>query len=284
MARPTAGLPLGTLTMGSPLTPADCPRRIWRSSCPGPAAFPDQGLPPTTLPQGGSEVPEDVTSLCRRRKTFTASMSSASGTRRRRVDDQELPTALTCAFGVACRAAPMSARPTQGDRTWPSTRSRRRGPRRTRRSAAAAPPPAPRATANAAGPTFRAAAAGGAILAAPPACARSAPYPDEPRDQRYREGEDRDAPVSLTPEQRTALVTEPHPPQKFKRPLPQPGDNDYVQGQPVNEEEARRVEQEDEERSSAATGGQRRRSAAHGRAQRRAGRRAICRHARQETA
>lgn len=75
-----------------------------------------------------------------------------------------------------------------------------------------------------------------------------APYPDEPRDQRYREGEDRDAPVSLTPEQRTALVTEPHPPQKFKRPLPQPGDNDYVQGQPVNEEEARRVEQEDEER------------------------------------
>ena len=75
-----------------------------------------------------------------------------------------------------------------------------------------------------------------------------APYPDEPRDQRYREGEDKDVPVSLTPEQRTALVTEPHPPQKFKRPLPQPGDNDYVQGQPVNEEEAARVEAEDEER------------------------------------
>ena len=74
------------------------------------------------------------------------------------------------------------------------------------------------------------------------------PYPDEPRDQRYREGEADDVPVSLTSEQRTGLVTEPHPPQKFKRPLPQPGDSDYVQGQPVNEEEARRVEQEDEER------------------------------------
>ena len=75
-----------------------------------------------------------------------------------------------------------------------------------------------------------------------------APYPDEPRDQRYREGEARDMPPELTPEQRTALVTEPHPPQKFRRPLPQPGDNDYVQGQPVNEEEAQRVEREDEER------------------------------------
>jgi hypothetical protein len=55
-------------------------------------------------------------------------------------------------------------------------------------------------------------------------------------------------PVALTPEQRTALVTEPHPPQKYRRPLPQPGDNDYVAGQPVNEEEAARVEAEDEER------------------------------------
>lgn len=74
------------------------------------------------------------------------------------------------------------------------------------------------------------------------------PQPDPPRDQRYREGEDRDVPNVLTPEQRTALVTEPHPPQKFRRPLPQPGDNDYVVGQPVNEEEAARVEREDEER------------------------------------
>jgi hypothetical protein len=72
--------------------------------------------------------------------------------------------------------------------------------------------------------------------------------PDPPRDQRYREGEAQDVPVALTPEQRTALVTEPHPPQKFRRPLPQPGDNDYVQGQPINEEEAARVEAEDEER------------------------------------
>lgn len=72
--------------------------------------------------------------------------------------------------------------------------------------------------------------------------------PDPPRDQRYREGEDRDMSTTLTPEQRTGLVTEPHPPQKYKRPLPQPGDSDYVQGQPVNEEEADRVEREDEER------------------------------------
>jgi hypothetical protein len=42
--------------------------------------------------------------------------------------------------------------------------------------------------------------------------------------------------------------TEPHPPQKFKRPLPQPGDSDYVVGQPIDEEEATRVEREDEER------------------------------------
>jgi hypothetical protein len=45
-----------------------------------------------------------------------------------------------------------------------------------------------------------------------------------------------------------APSTELHPPQKFKRPLPQPGDKDYVVGQPVDEEEASRVEREDEER------------------------------------
>ena len=51
------------------------------------------------------------------------------------------------------------------------------------------------------------------------------------------------------PEQRTTgLVTEPHPPQKFKRPLPQAGDPDYVAGQPVNEEEAQRMEQLEEDR------------------------------------
>jgi hypothetical protein len=75
------------------------------------------------------------------------------------------------------------------------------------------------------------------------------PRPDEPEhDQRYQQGAfgvDREA---LTPEQRVGLVTEPHPPQKFRRPLPQPGDNDYVAGQPVNEEEASRMEQLEEDR------------------------------------
>ena len=75
------------------------------------------------------------------------------------------------------------------------------------------------------------------------------PVPDEPpRDQRYQQGAfgvDRE---SLTPEQRVGLVTEPHPPQKFKRPLPQPGDPDYVAGQPVNEEEAARMEKLEEDR------------------------------------
>jgi hypothetical protein len=75
------------------------------------------------------------------------------------------------------------------------------------------------------------------------------PHPDEPEhDQRWPQGAsgvDREA---LTPEQRTGLVTEPHPPQKFKRPLPQPGDPDYVAGQPVNEEEAARMEQVEEDR------------------------------------
>jgi hypothetical protein len=73
--------------------------------------------------------------------------------------------------------------------------------------------------------------------------------PDEPpHDQRYDQGAfgvDRE---SLTPEQRTGLVTEPHPPQKFRRPLPQPGDPDYVAGQPVNEEEAARMEKLEEDR------------------------------------
>ena len=75
------------------------------------------------------------------------------------------------------------------------------------------------------------------------------PVPDEPpHDQRYDQGAfgvDRE---SLTPEQRTGIATEPHPPQKFKRPLPQPGDPDYVAGQPVNEEEAARMEQLEEDR------------------------------------
>ena len=77
------------------------------------------------------------------------------------------------------------------------------------------------------------------------------PRPDEPpRDQRLRDnpnefGVDR---ATLTPEQRTGLVTEPHLPQKFRRPLPQPGDSDYVVGQPVNEEEAQRMEQVEQDR------------------------------------
>jgi hypothetical protein len=75
------------------------------------------------------------------------------------------------------------------------------------------------------------------------------PVPDEPpHDQRYQQGAfgvDRE---TLTPGQRTGIATEPHPPQKFKRPLPQPGDPDYVAGQPVNEEEAARMEKLEEDR------------------------------------
>ena len=75
------------------------------------------------------------------------------------------------------------------------------------------------------------------------------PRADEPeRDQRYQQGAFGVDRSTLTPEQRTGLVTEPHPPQKFKRPLPQPGDPDYVAGQPVNEEEAARMEQLEEDR------------------------------------
>lgn len=75
------------------------------------------------------------------------------------------------------------------------------------------------------------------------------PRPDEPpRDQRFRQGEFGVDRAALTPEQRTGLVTEPHPPQKFSRPLPQPGDPDYVAGQPVNEEEAARMEALEEQR------------------------------------
>ena len=65
------------------------------------------------------------------------------------------------------------------------------------------------------------------------------------RDNPNEFGVDR---ATLTPEQRTGLVTEPHLPQKFRRPLPQPGDFDYVAGQPVNEEEAQRMEQVEQDR------------------------------------
>ena len=44
---------------------------------------------------------------------------------------------------------------------------------------------------------------------------------------------------------------EPHP-QKYDRPLPQPGDKDYVVGQPIDDAEADRVEKEQEERYAAA--------------------------------
>ena len=75
------------------------------------------------------------------------------------------------------------------------------------------------------------------------------PMPDAPqgRDNPSRE-DDPNAAVALTPEQATGIVTTPQPPKKYRRPLPQPGDNDYVSGQPVNEEEAARIEGEEEER------------------------------------
>jgi hypothetical protein len=75
------------------------------------------------------------------------------------------------------------------------------------------------------------------------------PRPDEPEhDQRWPQGASGVDRESLTAEQRVGLVTEPHPPQKYKRPLPQAGDPDYVAGQPVNEEEAQRMEQLEEDR------------------------------------
>lgn len=48
------------------------------------------------------------------------------------------------------------------------------------------------------------------------------------------------------------VATELHPPQKYDRPLPQPGDKDYVVGQPIDDAEADRVEKEQEERYAAA--------------------------------
>lgn len=45
---------------------------------------------------------------------------------------------------------------------------------------------------------------------------------------------------------------EPQPPQKYERPLPQPGDKDYVVGQPIDDAEADRVEKEQNERFAAA--------------------------------
>jgi hypothetical protein len=75
------------------------------------------------------------------------------------------------------------------------------------------------------------------------------PHADEPHDQRNPTREDHpDVAVALNPEQATGILTTPQPPVKYRRPLPQPGDNDYVAGQPVNEEEAQRVEQEQQER------------------------------------
>jgi hypothetical protein len=42
------------------------------------------------------------------------------------------------------------------------------------------------------------------------------------------------------------------PPQKFKRPLAQPGDKDYVTGQPTTDEEADRIEKEEADKHAAA--------------------------------
>jgi hypothetical protein len=54
------------------------------------------------------------------------------------------------------------------------------------------------------------------------------------------------APAAPAPD--APSTTDLHPPQKYDRPLPQPGDKDYVVGQPIDDEEADRVEKEDEER------------------------------------
>jgi hypothetical protein len=41
-------------------------------------------------------------------------------------------------------------------------------------------------------------------------------------------------------------------PQKYKRPLPQPGDKDYVTGQPIDDEEADKVEKQEADKHAAA--------------------------------
>ena len=41
-------------------------------------------------------------------------------------------------------------------------------------------------------------------------------------------------------------------PQKYKRPLPQPGDKDYVTGQPISDEEADKVEKQEADKHAAA--------------------------------
>ena len=115
-----------------------------------------------------------------------------------------------------------------------SARNRRRSPRRNRMSPAQSPPPPPVSRPQGSvQPGVRRPDEPGQPLVPPlPPGSKSSPprqgapnpspQADPPRDQRYREGEDRDVPVALTPEQRTALVTEPHPPQTYRRPLPQP--------------------------------------------------------------
>jgi hypothetical protein len=40
-------------------------------------------------------------------------------------------------------------------------------------------------------------------------------------------------------------------PPKYKRPLPQPGDKDYVTGQPISDEEADKVEKEEADKHAA---------------------------------
>jgi hypothetical protein len=59
-----------------------------------------------------------------------------------------------------------------------------------------------------------------------------------------------------SPQHRQSHAQEPSPdlrePQKYDRPLPQPGDRNYVVGQPIDDAEADKVEKEQHERFAAA--------------------------------
>ena len=68
--------------------------------------------------------------------------------------------------------------------------------------------------------------------------------PQQPAQPAKPHSPSQSAPATPASEQRT-------PPQKYERPLPQPGDKDYVAGQPIDEEEANKVEKEQDERYAA---------------------------------
>jgi hypothetical protein len=59
-------------------------------------------------------------------------------------------------------------------------------------------------------------------------------------------------PPASTPTPKAAAVADDDAPPKYKRPLPKPGDKDYVTGQPVDDAEADKVEKEVADKHAAA--------------------------------